>query len=114
MPAPHNECFILADKLTKRYDEARQNALDAVALWLSFWRDVFVTASGADLPLVNVDFAAQVLGAAAGMDPGTARELVIAHEKALQDLDHYANAQLQLEALMLKWPRMSLTPEAHS
>jgi len=114
MPAPHYERFKLADKLTKRYDEARQNALDAVALWLSFWRDVFVKASGADLPLVNVDFAAQVQGAAAGLDPGIARDLVITHEKALQDLDHYANAQLLLEVLMLKWPRISLSPPAHT
>ena len=107
--APHYERFSLADKLTKSYQNARQNALDAVGLWLSFWRDVFVTASGADLPLVNVDFAAQVAAAAAQVDARRARELVIAHEQALQDLDRYANVQLLLEALMLKWPRFSLS-----
>ena len=111
LPAPRYERFDLADKLTKNYQSARQNALEAVGVWLSFWRDVFVTASGADLPLVNVDFTVQVQQAAAGIDARRARELVIDHEEALQDLDRYANVQLTLEALMLKWPRMFLSPE---
>jgi DNA polymerase-3 subunit delta' len=110
LPAPRHERFSLADKLTKSYQDARQNALEAVTLWLSFWRDVFVTASGAALPLVNVDFTAQVQEAAANLDAGRARDLVISHETALQELDRYANAQLLLEALMLQWPRISLAP----
>lgn len=110
LAGPHYERFSLAEKLTRSYQGARQNALEAVALWLSFWRDVFVTTSGAGLPLVNVDCGAQVQSTAEAMDAGSARDLVIVHEKALQDLDHYANAQLLLESLMLQWPRISVLP----
>jgi DNA polymerase III subunit delta' len=108
LPAARYERFSLASKLTKTYKDARKNALGAVTVWLSFWRDVFVRASGADLPLVNVDLGEQVTQAAAILDVLTARALVIAHEKALQELDQYANAQLLLETLMLQWPRISL------
>lgn len=108
LPAARYERFSLAGKLTKTYKNARQNALEAVAVWLSFWRDVFVQASGADLPLVNVDLQAQVAHVAEMLDVTTARALVIAHEKGLQELDQYANAQLLLETLMLQWPKISL------
>jgi len=110
LPAKRIERFKLAEKLTKSYKDARQNALDAVSLWLAFWRDVFVRASGGDLPLVNVDLEAQVDQAAGVVDMKSARELVIAHEKALQELDQYANVQLLLETLMLQWPELSLSP----
>jgi hypothetical protein len=46
----------------------------------------------------------QVNRAAGKVDPKTARELVIAHEKAFQQLDAYANVRLLVETLMLRWP----------
>jgi len=42
-------------------------------------------------------------------DTGAARELVILHEKAFQQLDAYANVRLLIENLMLTWPRVNLT-----
>lgn len=110
LPASHTARFRLAERLTKKYQGARQNAQAAVTFWLSFWRDVFVRASGGELPLVNVDLAEQVDQAAGGLDARSARSLVIAHEKALQELDRYANVQLLLETLMLKWPKLFLSP----
>ena len=110
LPAMRTERFKFGEKITKSYKDARQNALDAVSLWLAFWRDVFVRASGGDLPLVNVDLETQVNQAAGLLDAKFARRLVIIHEKALEELDHYANVQLLLEALMLQWPKLSLSP----
>jgi hypothetical protein len=46
---------------------------------------------------------------ASHIDAGTARELVILHEKAFQQLDAYANVRLLIENLMLTWPRINLT-----
>jgi len=77
-------------------------------IWLSFWRDVFVRASGADLPLVNLDFEDQIDLIAEKIDPKTARELVITHENAFGQLDAYANARLLVETLMLKWPYINV------
>ena len=110
MPAPRYERFKLAKTLSRPYDKAREKAGEVIPLWLSFWRDVFVRSSGADLPLVNVDLEAQVDQMAARITPRAARELVIAHETALQHLDAYANVRLLLETLMIRWPQIPLPP----
>ena len=109
LPAHLYERFKLADQLSKPYDQARQNVGDVLPIWLSFWRDVFVRTSGAALPLVNADLADQVDQAAAMIDAKSARALVISHEKALQQLDVYANVRLLVETLMLRWPCLSVS-----
>ena len=107
LSAPRQGRFKLAERLAKSYDSARANAGEVVPLWLSFWRDVFVRSSGADLPLVNLDLEPQVDQVAVMVSPKTARALVIAHEEALEQLDANANVRLLLEALMLRWPYLS-------
>ncbi|MCB2214079.1 DNA polymerase III subunit delta' [bacterium] len=104
LPAKRYERFKLAEDLSRPYDKARARAGEVLPIWLSFWRDVFVASSGADLPLINVDFAGQVEEAGHVLDTRTARELVLAHEEALTQLDAYANVRLLLEDLMLRWP----------
>jgi len=108
LPAKRYERFKAAEELSKSYDTARTNAIEAISFWLSFWRDVFVRASGTALPLVNVDLAAQVEETAAKITESSARALVIAHEEALQHLDSNVNVRLLLETLMLKWPQLSV------
>jgi DNA polymerase-3 subunit delta' len=106
LPAKRYERFKLAEDLSRPYDKAREKAGEMLPIWLSFWRDVFVDASGADLPLVNVDFADKVDEVAAALDARTARALVLAHEEALAQLDAYANVRLLLEDLTLRWPHL--------
>jgi len=108
-PAPRYQRFRLADKLSKPYDKARENVGDVLPLWLSFWRDVLIRASGADLPLVNLDLEPQIAGIAAEVDVSQARQLVLSHEKAIQELDHYANPRLLVETLMLQWPHVTVS-----
>ncbi len=98
--------FRLAEELSKPYDKAREKAGAVIPIWLSFWRDVFVDASGADLPLVNVDFKDQVGRVAAALDLASARALVLRHERSLAQLNANANVRLVLEDLMLHWPRL--------
>ena len=106
LSATRVERFRLAESLARPYDKAREKAGAAIPIWLSFWRDVFVDASGAGLPLVNVDFEDRVDQVAAALDLAKARALVLAHEEALAQLDAYANVRLVLEDLMLRWPRV--------
>jgi DNA polymerase-3 subunit delta' len=109
LSAPRYERFTLAKGLSKPYDKAREKVGEVLPIWLSFWRDVFVRSSGSDLPLVNIDFENQINQMAVQMGPQTARSLVIAHEKAFQQLDAYANVRLLVETLMLRWPYVQLT-----
>ena len=108
LPAPRYQRFQLADKIAKPYDKARVNLGEVLPLWLSFWRDVFICTSHADLPLVNIDYEAQVSKVAANLDELSARHLVVIHEKAIKELDLYANPRLLAETLMLQWPHVSV------
>ncbi len=108
LPAKRYERFSLAAKLTGNYQTARENVAEVLPIWLSYWRDVFVRASGASLPLVNIDLELQVERTASQVDVSIARSLVVAHEQALEQLDAYANAQLLVETLMLQWPTISV------
>ncbi len=109
LSAKRVERFKLAESLSKPHETARQKVGEVLPIWLSFWRDVFIRASGARLPLVNVDLEPQVDMVAVQLDAESARALVIAHEKAFQQLDAYANVRLLVETLMLRWPYLSLS-----
>ena len=106
LSAPLYERFKLAESLSRPYDQARTKAGEVIPAWLTFWRDVFGRASGAELPLVNIDYADQVGRTAAALDLPTARELVTVHEEALEYLNANANVRLLLENLMLRWPQI--------
>jgi len=109
LPSPLHERFKTANELSKPYDKAREKVAEVLPIWLSFWRDVFLRSFDSDLPLVNIDLESQIDQMASGIDARAARELVIAHEKAFQQLDAYANVRLLVENLMLVWPRIKLT-----
>lgn len=78
-------------------------------IWLTLWRDVMLSASGADLPLVNLEHADQVQRIAATLGWQTASEQTAAMEHTLGLLDRNANRQLLTEVLLLDWPRISLS-----
>jgi DNA polymerase III subunit delta' len=77
--------------------------------WLGLWRDVMLTASGADLPLVNLDQAAQIQRLADELGWETASQHTAVLENTLGLLDRNANRQLLTEVLLLDWPRMTLS-----
>ena len=108
LSARRYERFAFAERLNKESGRNRQIIRETLLLWLSFWRDVFIRCSGAEMNLVNVDLLPQIDNAADQMSAAEARELVIQHEKAIQQLDLYANVRLLLEALMLKWPTLQM------
>ena len=108
LPAPRYQRFRLAEKLARPYDKAREQVGEVLPLWLSFWRDVLIRVSGADLPLVNLDCETQIDQIAAELSVSQARQLVVTHEKAIQELNLYANPRLLVETLMLQWPHVSV------
>lgn len=101
-----NERFVLAENLAKPYFLSRQQVSEVLPIWLSFWRDVFLYASGGSAPLVNVDFEQQISQVSAQVPCDQARALVIAHEKAMQNLNGNANVRLLVETVTLQWPLM--------
>ncbi len=98
------EKFKYAEKITNRKKEDEERFRLTLSLWLTYWRDVLVCASGSSAPLVNVDRRAEieVLARRLGM-PG-ARRQVEATETAIRHLDENVNPRLLAEVVLLDLP----------
>jgi DNA polymerase-3 subunit delta' len=97
--------FAYAEKLTDRKYEAKERLRETLLLWLSFWRDVLLCASGADAPLTNVDRAAEIEALAGKLSLNQARRLVETAEGTIEKLECNVNPRLLAEVLLLDWPR---------
>ena len=75
-----------------------------VSAWLSFWRDVLIVRSGAELPLVNQQRQPFLQAAARQLILAQVEAVLDRHEKALAQLDAYVNPRLTLEYLLLTLP----------
>lgn len=110
LPMRRYERFKRVEGLAKSASKPRQAVGEVLSIWLSFWRDVFLRASGESLPLVNVDLQTQIEEVAAQVSVARAREMILAHEEALKHLDANVNVQLLLETLMLELPAVNVSP----
>ncbi len=86
--------------------EIREVLREALTYWLSFWRDVLLTVSGADVPLTNLDFTEQVRQISAWQNLNSARFFTQRIESSLPRLSN-ANLRLLAESLLLEWPQVS-------
>ncbi|MFQ5408394.1 MAG: DNA polymerase III subunit delta' [Anaerolineales bacterium] len=94
------ERFAFAERLSKDR-EALQEALET---WQGWWRDVYLTGSGAASPIANVDFASEIQAVAGRVEPAAAANVVNAIRGTLSALARNANARLALEVLLLQLP----------
>lgn len=74
--------------------------------WITFWRDVAVTAAGSGSAVFNPDMRAEIQTAARQVSAAEAARQVAALEKALERLNS-ANLQLMMEVLLLDWPLLA-------
>jgi DNA polymerase-3 subunit delta' len=105
LAATRVEKFAFAEKLTNKKKEAEERFRETLLVWLSFWRDVLVRASGSSAPLVNVDRAGEIDALAAQMGLAEARRTVLRVEDAIERLEKNVNARLLAEVLLLDWPK---------
>ncbi|MBI4733145.1 MAG: DNA polymerase III subunit delta' [Chloroflexi bacterium] len=103
LPATRVEKFAYAEKLAKDKETFR----NVLFLWLAYWRDVMVSASGSSAPLVNVDRAAEIEALAGKLGLGEARQVVAGTESAIERLEMNVNARLLAEVTLLDWPGVS-------
>ncbi|MDX9864223.1 MAG: DNA polymerase III subunit [Anaerolineaceae bacterium] len=96
-----------ASKAKKTIEKPEQR--DIFHTWLTLWRDIMLTASGADLPLVNLEHADRILEIASALGWQTASEHTATLENTLGLLERNANRQLLTEVLLLGWPRVTLS-----
>lgn len=92
--------FAYAESLSKD----RETLRETLDLWLGWWRDVLLIASGAVTPPVNGDQLASLRRAAEKTGLGSARRAVEAVQKTIGLLPRNINARLATEVLLLDFP----------
>ena len=95
----------------KEFAENKEHRDDKLQVWLTFWRDVLVTAAGMGDSITNLDHTAQVQRLAQAMGLENARLQVSAIERTMDDIDRNVNPRLALEVLLMDFPRMDITPQ---
>jgi hypothetical protein len=75
-------------------------------VWESFWRDVFISASGAGLPLVNLEYQADIQRLAGAIGPAAAHDYLAGLGQALTRQESNVNTRLLVETLMMDWQKV--------
>jgi DNA polymerase-3 subunit delta' len=94
--------FNYAEKMAKDRESMRETLL----IWLSFWRDVLLHASGATATIANVDQSERITALEQKLDMSQARHVVSDMEAAIRRLDHNINPRLLAEVLLLDLPEV--------
>lgn len=96
--------FNYAEKMAKDKEALRQTLL----VWLSYWRDVLLRASGAKTPIANIDQNETITSLADRLELGRAKSVVQDMELALKRLERNVNPRLLAEVLLLDLPQVYL------
>jgi DNA polymerase-3 subunit delta' len=97
------ERFNYAETASKDRSQLRQ----MLEIWLVYWRDVLLAASGAKVPLTNLDRAAEIQKVAAQVGLQSAQKMVKEIEDLQTALAGNANPRLTLEILLLDLPQFA-------
>lgn len=95
------------ERLHRQKSSPRDLYTQLITAWLTFWRDVMIVNSSADIPLVNLEREAAARAAARQATPEQIESILKIHEKALDQLDMYVNPRLVIENLLLMLPRIT-------
>jgi len=94
------ERFAYVEPLSKDREALR----DIMLVWLSYWRDVILKASGAAAPITNLDHQEEIEQLAVRVGQQVAHQSAAAIERSLERLERNINARLLAEVLMLDLP----------
>ena len=97
-----------AEGVSKRKGSQRENISTLLSVWLTFWRDVMIAHSGADLPIVNLAQRDVVKTVAGQLSLPQIEAVLKAHEKGLEQIDANVNSRLVLENILLNIPRLKV------
>ncbi|HPX65064.1 MAG TPA: DNA polymerase III subunit delta' [Anaerolineaceae bacterium] len=97
-----------AEGVSKRKGSQRENISTLLSVWLTFWRDVMIAHSGADLPIVNLAQRDVVKTVASQLSLPQIESILKAHEKGLEQIDANVNSRLVLENILLNIPRLKV------
>jgi DNA polymerase-3 subunit delta' len=94
------ERFKYAQQLSRDHEAV----LELLPLWISWWRDLLLTASGSSVGIINIDREDALRAQARQYSLSQMRDVVDALRTAVWQLERNANTRLTLEVLMLNLP----------
>ena len=97
----------VSERLANRFRDDRQAVLGRLAAWLSYWRDVLLTQSGAEDGIGNIDMLDQVRGDAQRYDAADTLAFVEALLECRGRLEANVQARIALDALVAQAPRVT-------
>lgn len=86
---------------------SRADVFATLDLWIEWWRDVLLVASGSEATVTNGNRVPRMSESAAALGPESAAAGVQALRDARRDLEQNVNPRLAFEALMLRLPRIT-------
>jgi DNA polymerase-3 subunit delta' len=97
----------VTDKTEKRKRaEVKPELREAMTYWLSFWRDVMLSASGSGAPLTNLDYRDEIEQIGQTVEADTAARMTARLEHSIARLSN-ANFPVMLDNLLLAFPRLA-------
>lgn len=103
LPLNRRDRFASAETLAHNRDQLRL----ILQVWVSFARDIFLTANGMGEKVVNLDYAADSQRVAGQISNPMALEMLNSLICSLENLEANANLRLLLDNLWLELPRIS-------
>jgi DNA polymerase-3 subunit delta' len=98
------ERFAFAKERVENTDELRNE----LQVWLTFWRDVLISAAGIPGTLTNLDYSTPIARLAGEIGLQRAQFFVKAIENTIERIDRNVNPRLALEVLLIDYPRINL------
>ena len=100
--------FAFAEMLHPREkdkEKIKEDLRNMCLVWSSLWRDIFMRATGAKIPVINTDQEETIDTLAAEFDPETAWCTFQLLERTLRLLETNVNTRLAIEVLLLDLPQ---------
>lgn len=94
----------VADCLDKKTDMRNE-----LQVWLTYWRDVLISAAGLPDVMTNLDYSAQAHQVANEIGLQKAEWYVSSTENTLERIDRNVNLRLALEVLLIDFPKLKFS-----
>jgi DNA polymerase III gamma/tau subunit len=86
----------------------KEGLRDELQVWLTFWRDVLVCASGISGSVTNLDHLSQVQKLAKVIELKGAQFHVNAIQRTMERIERNVNTRLALEVMLMDFPRINI------
>lgn len=105
LASSRRERFAFARQSVENRDDLRSE----LQVWLTFWRDVLIHATGISSSITNLDYSAQIKQLANFIGLSKAQFQVNAIESTIERIDRNVNPRLALEVLLMDFPKINLS-----